>query len=277
MDDKKTFEQPGVYSNTVAELSEKLLEANKKLKEAEFERTKLIENISHDLRAPLTAIRSIVDLIREKSHGKNLDLSEEEIQSMMNLMDKRVKTLEVLIQDLYLMTCIDNGSEKFKFMEIPLYQFLEEYFFAVEIDKKYKGYKLLMDIPEDSTNVYTKIDLAKMSRVLDNLFSNARKYSPEGTCITLGAGVEDNKAFFYVDDNGTGIPEDSIPHIFDRTYTVSKARTPSDDSSSGLGLAISKSIVVQHGGEIKCESTLGRGTKFTVYLPIINNMDDTDE
>ncbi len=272
MDEKRTFEQPGVYTNSVAELSAKLLEANKKLKEAEYERTKLIENISHDLRAPLTAIRSTVDLFKEKSHGKKLDLSEEEVESMMNLMDKRVKTLEVLIQDLYLMTCIDSGREVFEFKDIPLFQFLEEYFFAVEIDKKFEKYELIMDIPKDS-DVLVKLDVVKMSRVLDNLFSNARKYSAVGSRITLGAGIEGNMAFFYLNDNGIGIPEEAIAYIFDRTYRVSTSRTPSDEACSGLGLSITRSIVQMHGGTIKCISKLHEGSRFIVSLPIIESQD----
>jgi signal transduction histidine kinase len=103
--------------------------------------------------------------------------------------------------------------------------------------------------------------------VLDNLFTNARKYSDEGSTIILGAGEGDGYAYFYVKDNGQGIPKDAIPYIFDRTFRVSGARTPSKESSSGLGLAITKSIVEQHGGSISCESVLGEGSTFTVRIP----------
>jgi len=266
MENKKIFEQPRMYSDTVAELSKKLIEVNTKLQETEYERTEMIENISHDLRAPLTAIRSTIDYCMEKSCGDKFELSHEEVKTMFNLLDSRVKTLEVLIQDLYLLTCIDSGREEFKFEKVPLFQFLEEYFFAVEIDKKYDGYKLEIDVPEDE-GAFVKIDIAKMSRVLDNLFTNAKKYSDIGAKIILGADETKDTVFFYVEDSGFGIPEESVPYVFDRTYKVANARTPSKDSSSGLGLAISKSIVLQHGGEIKCESVLGKGSRFTIYLP----------
>lgn len=272
MTNKKEFEQPGVYSDTVAELSKKLIEVNTKLQETEYERTEMIENISHDLRAPLTAIRSTIDYCMEKCSGDKLELSHEEAKTMLNLLDSRVKTLEVLIQDLYLMTCIDSGREAFKFEEVPLYQFLEEYFFAVEIDKKYDGYELKMDVPEEE-GAMVRIDVAKISRVLDNLFTNARKYSNAGSTITLGAYNDGDNVCFYVKDTGKGIPEDSVPVIFDRTYRVSDARTPDKESGSGLGLSIARSIVIQHGGTIKCESHLGEGSCFTVTLPLFDLKD----
>lgn len=273
MENKKTFEQPGVYSDTVAELSKKLLEANNKLKETERERTEMIENISHDLRAPLTAIRSTIDYCIQRAEGENPVFSVDESKTMLHLLDSRVRTLEVMIQDLYLLTCIDSGREEFKFEEVPIQQFLEEYFFAVEIDQKFDGYDLDMDIPENM-DVVVKMDVAKISRVLDNLFTNARKYSDKGTRITLGAGIGENNVFFYVRDTGRGIPEDSVPVIFDRTYRVSDARTPEKESGSGLGLSIARSIVQQHGGTIRCDSTEGVGTCFTVELPISDSMND---
>ena len=276
MDNKKAFEQPGVYSDTVAELSKKLIEANNKLKESERQRTEMIENISHDLRAPLTAIRSTIDYCIQKTADGVDPLTEDEAGAMLKVLDSRVKTLEVLVKDLYLLTCIDSGREEFRFRNIPLAQFLEEYFYAAEIDDKYTDYNLVMDIP-DNMEASVSVDVSKISRVLDNLFTNACKYSDKGSRITLGAGIENERTFFYVEDNGWGIPEDSVPHVFDRTYKVSNARTPNEDTSSGLGLAITKSIVMQHGGEIKCDSKLGKGSRFTVFLTRIDDLDETDE
>ena len=264
---KKKFEQPSVASDTVAELSAKLLEANRKLKEAEHERTLMVENISHDLRAPLTAIRSTVDYMREKSKDGQCDMPSEDRRAMLSLLDVRLKTLEVLVNDLYYMTCIESGREEFDLQVVPLVQFLEEYFFALEVDEKYAAYDLRLEVPED-LEATVNIDVSKFCRVLDNLFTNARKYTEEGSTITLGAGIEGNEAFFYVKDNGQGIPKESLPYIFDRTYRVSGARTPSGESGSGLGLSIVKSIVTQHGGEVWCDSDLGRGSTFTVKIPV---------
>ncbi|WP_035784586.1 sensor histidine kinase [Butyrivibrio sp. MC2021] len=267
MNTKKKFQQPVVASDTVADLSAKLLEANKKLQIAERERTLMLENISHDLRAPLTAIRSTVDYMKEKSKDGVLNFPDEERKAMLNLLDARTRTLEALISDLYYMTCIESGREEFNLNKVPLSQFLEEYFFAAELDEKYDNYKLVLEVPED-LDVIVNIDVAKLSRVLDNLFINARKYSDEGSTIALGAGVDGENVFFYVKDNGQGIPKESLPYIFDRTYRVSGARTPSKETSSGLGLSIVKTIVENHGGSVECRSELGKGSTFTVTIPV---------
>ena len=267
MNNKKTFEQPYVASDTVAELSKKLLEANNNLKKAETERKMMLENVSHDLRAPLTAIRSTVDYLMQHFENESEMLSNDEIKSYLKLLDNRTKTLEVLIHDLFFMTCLESGREEFKFERIPLSQFLEELFFATQIDEKFDKYNLILDVP-DNLDVYINADAAKLSRVLDNLFNNARKYSEEGTSITLGAYVKDDKAFFYVKDNGYGIPQDALPYIFDRTFRATDSRTPENESGHGLGLAIAKSIIARHAGRITCESKEGKGSTFTVEIPI---------
>ena len=268
MKKRKIFEQPSVAADTVAELSKKLLKANEDLKQAETERKLMLENISHDLRAPLTAIRSAIDLMKQKSANKLSDITQEEMDSMLNLLDKRTKTLEVMVQDLYYLTSIEGGRNNYDFKDIPLAQFLEEYYFAAEIDEKFRNYDLTLDVPEDLPAIVS-IDADKISRVLDNLFTNARKYSDEGSKITLGAFMGDEEVTFYVKDNGRGIPEKSLPYVFDRTYRVSSSRTPEKESSSGLGLAIAKSIILMHDGKIRCESTEGVGSCFFVELPVV--------
>ncbi|WP_026509726.1 sensor histidine kinase [Butyrivibrio sp. LC3010] len=268
MDIRKKFEQPLVDSDTVAELSKKLIEANLELKCAENERKIMLENISHDLRAPLTAIRSTIDYLLLKNNDESESISQNELDSFLNLLDMRTKTLEVLVKDLYYLTCIDSGSEEFKFREIPIAQFLEEYFFAAEIDDKYDGYNLELSVPDEMMQVVS-IDIAKLSRVLDNLFNNSRKYSDKGSTITLGAYPCENEVCFYVRDNGRGISEKAIQYIFDRTYRESNSRTPEKEISSGLGLSIAKSIVERHNGRIECKSKLGEGSTFSIYLPIL--------
>lgn len=268
MADKKKFEQPKVDSDTVAKLSKKLLEANAKLQEAEHERTLMLENISHDLRAPLTAIRSAIDYLKARDEKEGLTVSSKDLSDMLRLIDNRALTLEVLVQDLFYLTSIESGREELKLQRVPIGQFLEEYFFAAQIDERYSGRNLLLEIPEDDDS-FVSIDIGKMSRVLDNLFTNARKYSEDGSDITLGMGRYGDNVRFFVRDTGAGIPKEEVSHIFERTYRVSKSRTPEGETSSGLGLSIVKSIVDQHGGRVWCESNLGEGSCFFVELPVV--------
>ncbi len=272
MDKKREFRQPSVASDTIAELSQKLIEVNNQLKRSEHERKIMLENISHDLRAPLTAIRSAVDYLTLKNNESSEIFPKDELGTYLKLLDLRTNTLEVLVNDLYYLTCIDSGSADFRFEQIPIAQFLEEYYFSAEIDEKYSNYKLSLEVPEDM-DISINLDTAKFSRVLDNLFNNARKYSDIGSIISLGARSCGENVCVYVKDNGYGISEKSIPFIFDRTYRESESRTPEKEVSSGLGLAIVKSIIEKHGGRIECKSRLGEGSEFLIYLPIVEGLD----
>ena len=267
MERKRKFEQPHVDSDTVAELSKKLIEANKKLKIVQDERKILLENISHDLRAPLTAIRSTIDYMNQKGNGDYSVISSDEMSKMMNLLDSRVRALEVLINDLYYLTSIENSSSENNFDVVPLGQFLEEYFFSVEIDEKYKDNELILDVPEE-LNAFVRIDTVKMNRVLDNLFTNAMKYSAKGSSIKLGAFLNGNNACVFVKDNGNGISEEDLPHIFERSFRASDSRTPIKEEGNGFGLAIAKAIVKQQGGKIYCKSVFGEGSTFYIELPV---------
>jgi signal transduction histidine kinase len=269
MSEKRKYEQPLVNSNMVTELSEKLFEANAKLKQNQIERTLMVENISHDLRAPLTAIRSTIDYLTQKNASGHLDMTDEEVTSLIKLLDSRTQTLEVLIHDLYYLTCLESGRDELKKQVVPLSHFLEEYYFAADMDDRYEKRHLLMDVPADYDKKVS-IDVAKMSRVLDNFFTNAEKYSEAGDIITLGVVEKEGSAVFYVKDTGRGISKENLTRIFDRTFRVSSSRTPTDKPGSGLGLSIVKTIVEQHGGRVWCESVLGEGSSFFVELPSVS-------
>ncbi|MCB0222530.1 MAG: sensor histidine kinase, partial [Anaerolineae bacterium] len=105
----------------------------------------------------------------------------------------------------------------------------------------------------------------RMSRVLGNLVSNALRYTPAGGQITLTADAQNGAVILNVQDSGSGIEPDQLPHIFDRFYRADEARQQ-DSGESGLGLAIAKSIVEAHGGTITAASQVGEGTTFSIWL-----------
>ena len=119
------------------------------------------------------------------------------------------------------------------------------------------------------------MDTDHFYRVLDNLFTNALKYSLEDATITLGAMLSSDKknVIIFVRDTGIGIPASSIQKIFERSYMVSSARTPSS-SGTGLGLSIAKTIIERHNGDIWCESKEGHGSTFYLSLPILTYSSD---
>ncbi|SCX20582.1 His Kinase A (phospho-acceptor) domain-containing protein [Lachnospiraceae bacterium YSD2013] len=275
MAQKTTFKNPGVESDTIETLSKKLLKTtaklsaankelsktNNELAESERKRKEMLANISHDLRAPITAIRSALDLLSTLENP-----TAEDIKSTIGLMDRRVSTLESLIQDMYFLFCVEDETRPLDLEDVDLAPFLESYFYDAVIDSRYDSHDMQLDIPMD-LSCHVNIDVQKTIRVLDNLFTNAAKYSGDGTSITLSCRTSGKNATITVSDNGRGIPAESLAHIFDRTYTVSSSRSPGSPTGSGLGLAIVKAVVEKEGGTVTCESEVGKGCAFVVTVP----------
>lgn len=125
--------------------------------------------------------------------------------------------------------------------------------------------EMTLDTSEDLPMI--EGDKSRIEQVILNIVSNAVRYTPEGGRIVISAKKAEDKVDIKVEDNGIGVPEEDLPHIFERFYRVDKARSRSM-GGTGLGLAISREIVVRHGGTITIQSQLGRGTAVTVTLPV---------
>lgn len=267
MRNKKQFETPSL---TIEELTAELYMSKKELKktndlliENEKQRTELFANLSHDLRSPMTALRSSVDYLLNLK-----EYSREELMPVLKLMQERILTLEKLVNNIFLLTVLENTAIPFNFENINIGMFLEDFFFNCEADSKYCSRRLVLAVPEDMDAV-AAIDTVQFTRVLDNLFTNALKYSGDGASITLNASADDAYVYISVADTGIGMTEAERLKIFDRSYMAAPARTPGADTGCGLGLSIVKTIAERHGGTVNCESTPGKGSVFTVRLPRI--------
>ena len=264
----KEFQSPNLESKTIEELTVQLLETHSKLQLLQKERQMMLVNTSHDLRAPITAIRSAIDLALTNA------LSEEDLRKTLSIIDKRTAVLEDLINDMYYLFCVEDTSRPLNIQTVDACTFLEEYFYNATIDSRYDAFDMQLDVPTD-LNCTINIEPQKIVRVLDNLMTNSAKYAGEkASYIRLSAIIykddtthSDCQLIISVSDDGCGIAPEALPHIFSRTYTVSNARTPGASSGSGLGLSIAKAIIERHGGTINAESTLGQGATFTVSLP----------
>lgn len=268
MNNKKSkFIEPEL---TVSELSRALYKANQqlsdtnqKLIEAKRERDEIFANISHDLRSPITAIRNTLELIKSSEN-----MSKEELNKMLELIDKRSHYLEDLINDVFLLSSLDIKKEIHP-EKLNIGMFLEEFYFTTETDNKFAKRELILDVPQDFPHD-VNIDPNLFLRVLDNLFSNALKYSNDNASITLGVTLKNASTVqIYIKDTGIGMAKEHLEHIFERTYRIDEARTPGSSGGCGLGLAIVKSIVDMHKGEIYCESTIGKGSTFYIELPTV--------
>lgn len=255
---------------TVEELSialyranQKLDQANKELIQSQREKSDLFANISHDLRSPVTAIQSAVEYLLSIEQ-----LDKEEIVPILQMIHRRIDFLEQLINDIFLLSSIDSSKDVMHYETINIGMFLEDFFYCTEADAKYNKRKLILDVPTTFPHLVL-IDGKMIYRVLDNLFTNALKYSEDGATICLHTEKKDaNTVLISVSDTGIGIAENELEKVFDRTYMSCQARTPSNVTGCGLGLSIAKSVVECHGGKIWCESSFGKGSTFSFTLPI---------
>lgn len=269
---KKKFETPVL---TMEELSTELVvtnlrlkNANLKLQKAERARTQMFSNISHDLRSPITAIKNAIELLNDMDV-----LTKEKAEPYLQLMTQRIDTMEQLINDIFLLVSLDNDCIQLSPGPISIGFFLEDFFFSRELEECYKKRDLKLKVPSDlDATVFA--DASKLTRVLDNLFTNALKYSKEGATISLDAKIINDEVIISVEDTGIGIPEEYIEKIFERSFIVEEARTPGI-SSTGLGLSICQAIVEHFSGRIWCKSTYGTGSCFSfslpLYTPVSNN------
>ena len=283
----KEYVRPRMLSRE--ELEQALLEANEQLSQAnerllrqEQERAALFSNLSHDLRAPMTALTSTVALLREKPEIRGKEYGE-----LLDLMSRRLKDLNAILDDIFLLGRMEAPDLILNREEMEAVPLLEEFFYSCEADSRFQSRILKLDL-EEGMECRICVDPGKIVRVLDNLFVNALRYSEDGAEITLSARViqkvtpyngegacpdpapERNQKMLQISvrDTGLGISPEDLPHIFERSFRGDKSRTPGIEGH-GLGLAIAKSITERHGGAIRCESTEGEGSVFTIELPAV--------
>lgn len=240
----------------------KLSEANKKLVESEKKRSELLVNISHDLRSPITTLQGYVEYLLTFEH-----LDEQEVFLTLNQMHNKLLSLNYLLNEMLMITSLDSSDNRIMLKPIQIGGYLLEFFNSCKVDKKYAQRKLSLKIPEDFP-YFVLLNSEMFMRVMDNLFTNALKYTSLNDEIILETGLHGNEIIISVSDTGIGIDHKYLTLIFERTYMISDSRTPEQSKGCGLGLSIAASIMEKHNGQIWCESTLGKGSTFYLSLPL---------
>lgn len=221
-------------------------------------RRQMTADIAHDLRTPLSVILGYTEALRDGKLPPDQDI--------FDTLHIEAQHLQHLIDDLRTLSLTDAGELPLHRQPIAPQALLERAAAAQRPHAQAKGVVLDVDAPGDLPTV--AVDGERMAQVLGNLLSNALRYTARGGAITLGATRHDDRAVLRVADTGTGIAPADLPHVFERFYRADASRQLSDGASSGLGLAIAKGIVNAHGGSIAVQSEPGRGTTFTISLPI---------
>jgi signal transduction histidine kinase len=218
-----------------------------------------IQNISHELLTPLAAIAGHVANIKE--------CSIEEVESWQhsqNIIEREVRRLTGLTSNLLLLSRLESGVP-LRLEPTNIGVVVEEAVAGLLRVAQAKGIELSIQSPPRLPRI--PADRDRIKQVFINLLDNAVKYCPGGSEVQVRLETDGESMIVEVADNGPGIPEEDLPHIFEKMYRVEKERTRAVEGS-GLGLSIVKRIVELHGGQIAVESTVGEGTTFRVRLPL---------
>ncbi|WP_017715620.1 sensor histidine kinase [Kamptonema formosum] len=230
---------------------------------------------SHELRNPIAMIQTNV-----QASLSDPDLDPAQHRQQLQVVERLTRRLGRLVDDLLFLARQDSGAVKSQWVEIPLDALLMEVMEEQQAVAGEKGITLCADLIEPPLSLFPDAsaenlfllqgDWDQLARLLTNLVSNAVQHTPTGGEVRLELQRTGSHLQVKVTDTGTGIPEDAIPHLFDRFYRADPARTHGATAGSGLGLAIARTIVENHHGQIKIESQLKRGTTVTVTLPVFN-------
>lgn len=214
-----------------------------------------INNISHEIKTPISSIKGFAKLLEEK------DLSEEERNEYSSIIQEEADRLLYLSTNMLKLAKLENQERIKNKTEVCVAEQIRKTISVLEPKWKEKNMKFNVKLKEEK--IYAEKDL--LFQVWINLIENGIKYSNQNGQIDIKMKKQENNLVIEIKDNGKGIPEGECTKIFDRFYQVDKTHS---EKGTGLGLAIVKRILELSGGNIKAESTLEKGTKFTVMLPI---------
>jgi len=227
-------------------------------KQYEDDRKKMISNISHDLRTPLTAMLGYVEMLQTDT-----SLSLNDKKEYLQVIETKGEVLRRLIDEFFSLSKIDSDDINFEFKKIDITEVTRQCALSFLKDFEAKEITPVIEIPEKE--IYITADIKSINRILQNIISNSLKYGSSGKLI--GISLKENKDNVTIDiwDKGKGIKKEDLPYIFERLYTGEKSRN-SNLKGSGIGLTIVKKLVEKHNGKIEVESLPYEKTSFKITL-----------
>jgi two-component system sensor histidine kinase NblS len=232
--------------------------------QAELERMKneFISNVSHELRTPITSIKSYVDTLC--NHGEKLD--PEIHREFLEIIDSEAERLIYLVNEVMELSKIEEGERELELEPGNVQEAIASSVKSINLMARDHDIELTQ-VGEKSLPV-VQMNRESLERCIINLLTNAIKYTPSGGKIEVGVFFDRRASEVRIDvtDNGIGIPEEELDHVFDRFYRVE--RKVHTIKGTGLGLTIVKKIVEKQGGKVSVKSALGEGSTFSIVLPV---------
>ena len=255
---KGNFEEPlPIYStDEIGDLSRSFNTMAQEIEHGIEMREQMMADTSHELRTPLTVLASKLEFSLEQ----NKPLETEEI---VVLYDEVIR-LKGLVNELQDLSKLEAGHAVLDKTLIKFADYFED--FAVLLDAEAESRNMTLEVNLKEAPEYCYADPKRLKQIVLNLVNNAFRYTPEGGTVTIVAKEQDGDFLFSVQDTGMGIAPEDVNKIFDRFYRTDRSRDR-ESGGSGLGLAITKALVDAHGGWIKVDSQLNKGTTFTIMLP----------
>jgi len=232
---------------------------NRELQDLDRLKTQFFSNVSHELRTPLTLILGPVENLLAR--GESLDAR---VHEGLMLIQRNSLRLLKLINDLLDLTRLDQGAGALRRQRVAVGTFVKGIVDSVRHLALAK--QLRMRVEEGDGQLEMTADPARLEKVLVNLLTNAVKYTPAGGSIAVRWKTREQAMLIEVEDTGVGIPPEDVGKVFDRFHQV-RGNSANQIQGIGIGLALAKELVEQHGGVIEVESEVGRGSTFRIVLP----------
>ena len=230
-----------------------------RLKQLERTREEFVANVSHELRTPLSLIKGYVETLLDGARH-----NPEVAEHFLRIIARNAERLDLLIQDLLTISALESGRVQLNLQPVHLHTVAEKVLADLKARAETKKVTLKNELPELTANA----DEGRLEQVLANLVDNAIKYGRQQGNVVVGGRNLDDKIEIFVQDDGPGIPAESLDRVFERFYRVDKARSR-EQGGTGLGLSIVKHIVQNHGGEVWARSEPGKGAVFFFTLPAL--------
>ncbi|MCC4722661.1 two-component system histidine kinase PnpS [Salinicoccus sp. RF5] len=222
-------------------------------------RSDFVANVSHELKTPVTSVRGFSETLMS---GEVTD--EETTKQFLKIIHDESQRLDRLIRDLLNLSKIERQKMPLNLETLNMTALVHEVSVTLQGAVEEKRTRLVL--PDPSKDVYLQGDEDRLRQIILNLVGNGINYTAEGGTVTVSLKENVEKVRLIIKDDGIGIPEESLPRIFERFYRVDRARSR-HSGGTGLGLAIVKHLIESHHGEIEVESREGEGTTFTAILP----------